>query len=136
MEKMTKLNKTTIGLFISIGASLLSVIGFILVTKGISDSVGGTLLLIGFGAGIVSYILGGGILYALSLMWKVVKGCFNIFYFPLACILAIIAVVYGGIAIVCLPVIPMLKMWLAKKDEEAETLEVVDTIDTDNKDVL
>ena len=136
MEKMTQLNKTTIGLFISIGATLLSVIGFILIKKDISPDTGVVMLMIGFGAGIVSYILGGGILYALSLMWKVVKACFITFWFPLACILAIMAVIYGGIAIVCLPVIPMIKMWLAKRDEEAESVETVDVVDTDKKDVL
>lgn len=103
------MNRFKIAQYIALGATVFSVIGF-LVAVTINSNVGSSIMCIGFLAGLVSYIFGG-LLTAIKMAgsiakwgWIVVPFPYDLMTFPMAFVFAIITFIF-------LPIIPVRKAY-------------------------
>ena len=100
------MNRYVIAQIIALVATALSVIGFILVYKGINDSLGGTLVLVGFAVGIVSYLFGG-LLTAIKMSAGIAKWGWFLVPFPLDILTFFVCLIVAFIVFIFIPIIPV-----------------------------
>ena len=104
-----------IALYISIGATVLSIIGFIVWKASGNSNIGGALMALGFLAGVVSYIFGG-LLTAVKMVWDIAKWAFIIVRLPYSLIIFIFTGIFAAFAFFFLPVIPVYKAFKERKE--------------------
>ncbi len=114
-KSVSKLNRVKIGLIIAAVATLISIIGY----KNDGTSLGSILLFIGFICAMVSYIIGGGFMTAISWAVRIGKLGWIIMPFPVDIITGICAVVVSFIAFMFLPLVFVFLSYVqTKKDYE------------------
>ena len=106
------MKKYQIAQFIAIGATALSIIGFIILLAGGNSNIGWMFLTFGLGVGIVSYCFGG-LLTALKMAlgiakWGILAGL------PTCLVLVPFTAVLSILAFMFLPIIPVRKACMEK----------------------